>query len=168
MAHESGDARHTCRYEGATALYIASNNGDLHTGKPSQSLPDDGCVEIVRLLLDAGSPVNQACCIGRPTAIGLERVFGAVPLADPASNPLGYVVRPPGRGMSPLFVAAAKGNLKVVMLLIEAGAAVDQAASDEKVDGVGIVTAGQTRCADELCIEREFAEFIYIVYIGVG
>ena len=141
MAQENGDAKRTCRYEGATALYIASNNGDLHTGKPSQAVPDDGCVEIVRLLLDAGSPVNKACCIGKQTAIGLERAFAA-----PVTN-LHHVVRP-GKGMSPLFVAAAKGNLKVVMLLIEAGAAVDQAASDAKVDGVGIMSAKSTRYFD--------------------
>src|SRR5690349_1994752 len=83
--------------DGWTALHVAAN---------------DGHIEVAKLLIEAGADINKAVDDNPLQIANQERhsetnLYGTTPLSEKATN------------QTPLFVAASKGHLGVVRLLLD-------------------------------------------------
>lgn len=127
---------------------VASQLGHAAAASPLIRAAAIGSLEIIRLLVEAGAPVNDPCeCAGAESALWTAVSFGhrdiAEYLIERGADPNAAAFA----GATPLHAAVLSGHHDLAGLLLDAGA--DPERADERgrrpSDWVGVVTARRSR-----------------------
>ena len=102
-------------------IYVATNGAT-----PLYFAAEDGEVEVVRALVEAGANLNQVVLTDGATPLCIAAQNGEVEVVRALVEAGADINQAITDGATPLYIAAQKGEVEVVHVLVEAGADINQ------------------------------------------